>query len=298
MTKAKKGLGKGLSALIPEKKLEIQDIKSDEESIRQIDISKIAPNPNQPRKNFDPKKMKALVESIQAHGIIQPIVVCLTEKGYEIVAGERRWKAAKQAGLKKIPCIIKDINERQQMEIALIENIQREDLNPIEEASAYKILIENYQLTQEQISTAIGKSRSYIANTIRLLNLSEKVKYMVIECQLTSGHARALLRIQDTKIQEEFANQIIQKQLSVRETEELVAQLDENKENIKKKEQRKKQKDDYLISIEDMLKTALGTKVNIVKGKKKGKIEIEYYSNDELERLIELLKEMPTANLS
>jgi len=291
MAKPKRGLGKGLSALIPERKLESIQTQRGRGDIQQVEVESIVPNSNQPRKYFDPEKLNALVESIRKHGIIQPIVICPIEKGYEIVAGERRWRAAKLAGLKEIPCIIKEIEPVKRFEIALIENIQREDLNPIEEALAYKELIKNYQLTQEEISASIGRSRSYIANSIRLLNLDSSVQEMVIQDQITSGHARALLRIQDPKIQKDIADQIIQNKLSVRETEALVAKIVEGREKKKKKENTP-QKDAYLISIEDSLRVALGTKVNIIRRKKKGKIEIEYYSDEELERLVGMLQEI------
>ncbi|HHY90198.1 MAG TPA: ParB/RepB/Spo0J family partition protein [Clostridiales bacterium] len=289
MAKPKRGLGKGLSALIPENQLESIQTQRGKGSIQQVKVESIVPNSNQPRKHFDPEKLDALAESIQKHGIIQPIVICPIEKGYEIIAGERRWRAAKLAGLKEIPCIIKEMDPVKRFEIALIENLQREDLNPIEEAMAYRELIKNYQLTQEEISASVGKSRSYIANSIRLLNLDPAVQEMVIQDQITSGHARALLRIQDPKIQKDVADQIIQNKLSVRETEALVAEMVEGKGKKKKKANTPK-KDAYLISIEDSLRAALGTKVNIIRRKKKGKIEIEYYSDEELERLVGMLQ--------
>ncbi|MCT4605878.1 MAG: ParB/RepB/Spo0J family partition protein [Marinisporobacter sp.] len=287
MAKKRSGLGKGLSALIPERNADTEKKKEPKGEIDQVNINQIKPNRNQPRKNFNQEKLDTLAESIKNHGVLQPIVVRTIEEGYEIIAGERRWKACRQAGLKEIPCIIKDIDEKGRMEIALIENLQREDLNPIEEALAYKTLIESYQLTQEQISSSIGKSRPYIANIVRLLNLTDEVREMVIQNLLSNGHARALLRIEDPKIQKQIGEKIIENNLSVRETESLVGKIIENKEE---KQKRNKEKDHTLIFIEDTLKTRLGTKVNIVKGKKKGKIEIEYYSDEELERLVELLQ--------
>ncbi|MCT4618120.1 MAG: ParB/RepB/Spo0J family partition protein [Marinisporobacter sp.] len=287
MVKKRSGLGKGLSALIPERNTDTEKKKAPKGEIDKVNINQIKPNRNQPRKNFNQDKLDTLAESIKNHGVLQPIVVRTIEEGYEIIAGERRWKACRQAGLKEIPCIIKDIDEKGRMEIALIENLQREDLNPIEEALAYKTLIEAYKLTQEQISSSIGKSRPYIANIVRLLNLTEEVRDMVIKNLLSNGHARALLRIEDPKTQKQIGEKIIENNLSVRETEGLVAKIIENKEE---KQKRNKEKDHTLIFIEDTLKTRLGTKVNIVKGKKKGKIEIEYYSDEELERLVELLQ--------
>ncbi|QXM07013.1 ParB/RepB/Spo0J family partition protein [Crassaminicella indica] len=287
MVKKRSGLGKGLSALIPERNTDIEKNREIKGDIQNINIHEINPNRNQPRKSFDQEKLDALAKSIKNYGVIQPIVVRTIKEGYEIVAGERRWKACRQAGLKEIPCIIKELNEKERMEIALIENLQREDLNPIEEALAYKMLIEDYQLTQEEISSSIGKSRPYIANMIRLLKLSEEVRKMLMNNLLSSGHARALLRIEDSNLQKQIGEKIIANNLSVRETESLVTKLINDKGEKKKKQ---KTKDTTLMFIEDTLQTRLGTKVNIIKGKKKGKIEIEYYSDEELERLVELLQ--------
>ncbi|WZL73152.1 ParB/RepB/Spo0J family partition protein [Clostridiaceae bacterium 35-E11] len=287
MAKARSGLGKGLNALIPEKKPNIDKVQSIHKDIHKVHIHEIKPNREQPRKFFDTEKLDALTESVKIHGIIQPILVRPIKNGYEIVAGERRWKAAKEAGLKEIPCIIKEIDEKQGMELALIENLQREDLNPIEEALAYKVLMETYHLKQEEISLSVGKSRPYIANTIRLLNLTEEVRNMVRDNRLTSGHARVLLRIEDKKLQKEIAEKIVANQLSVRETESLVGSIIEKKA---KKNSVKEERDSNLVFLEDNLKRLLGTKVNIVTGKKKGKIEIEYYSEEELNRLIEWLQ--------
>lgn len=287
MAKAKRGLGKGLNALIPQGKNKASTTNESRGEINKINIHEIKPNEEQPRKNFDPEKIQILAESIKAYGVIQPIVVRPVERGYEIIAGERRWKATKKAGIKEIPCIIKEIDERERMEIALIENLQREDLNFIEEAIAYKALMDLYDLTQEKISSIVGKSRSHIANIIRLLHLSEDIKNMVISGDITGGHARALLRINDESMQKEIADKIVQHELSVRETEKLIAGIVENKEIPQKKE---KNKDHVLIDMEDTLKRILGTKVSIVKKKNKGKIEIEYYSDDELERILEFLQ--------
>ncbi|WP_053955116.1 ParB/RepB/Spo0J family partition protein [Inediibacterium massiliense] len=286
MAKRRNVLGKGLSALIPDKKDD--DIQNENKgNIEMISIHKIRPNKNQPRKHFNKEKLETLSESIKNHGVIQPIVIRPIGQGYEIIAGERRWKACKQAELDEIPCIIKEIDEQGRMEIALIENIQREDLNPIEEAFAYKNLMEKYKVTQEEISCSIGKSRPYIANTVRLLNLTEEVQNMLIDQLISSGHARALLRIGDHNLQKQLAEGIIQNGLSVRETENIITKMLENK---KEQPKPKIKKDNHISYIEDVLKERLGTKVNIIKGKKKGKIEIEYYSEDELERLIEVLR--------
>lgn len=287
MAKMKGGLGKGLNALIPEINVHFEEEKLIKGQIVSVDINNIKPNALQPRKIFDKEKLNSLIESIKAYGVIQPVVVRQIDMGYELIAGERRWKAARQAGLKEIPCVLKEMDERQRMEIALIENLQREDLNPIEEAMAFKTLMETYGLTQEDISISIGKSRPHIANTVRLLNLPKIVQKFVMDHELSSGHARALLSIDNMDLLTETAKRVIENNLSVREAEALVTEIHNKK---KKKELKKKTKDSTLMFIEDTLKGILGTKVNIVKGKKKGKIEIEYYGDEELERLIEIIQ--------
>lgn len=288
MGKIKGGLGRGLNALIPEGNIQFTEEKAGKGQVTLLDIHNIKPNGNQPRKVFDHDKLSSLVDSIKAHGIIQPIVVRKIDLGYELIAGERRWRAARQAGLKEIPCIVKEIDDRQRMEIALIENLQREDLNPIEEAMAFKSLMDTYKLTQEEISITIGKSRPFIANSVRLLNLPRVVQNYIVEQKLSGGHGRALLSLEREDLILEVSQRVLANDLSVRDTEALVAQLIDNK----KKETRKKNKskDSTLICLEDTLKGILGTKVKIIKGKKKGKIEIEYYGEDELERLIEILQ--------
>jgi len=287
LAKQRRGLGKGLEALIPQRIEE--DIFSDRanKGIVTIDIDKIIPNRDQPRKTFDKEKLENLEKSIELHGIVQPIIVRKVPEGYEIVAGERRWRAAKNVGLKEIPCIVKELEEDKVIEFALIENLQREDLNDIEEALAYKKLIEEHSLTQERISIITGKSRSYIANTLRLLNLTGEVQRMIIEGKITGGHGKALLKIEDEKLQLEVANRVIKDELSVRETERLVNKIAEGN----KKRKRESRKDSHILYIEEILKETLGTKVSIVKGKKKGKIEIEYYSDDDLDRIINILRD-------
>ncbi|RKD22239.1 chromosome segregation DNA-binding protein [Caminicella sporogenes DSM 14501] len=289
MTKVKRGLGKGLSALIPQgyNQSFVDENSKDDKVIKMIKINNIRPNEKQPRKYFNEEKIKDLEESIREHGIVQPIIVRKIPSGFEIVAGERRWRAAKNASLKEIPCIIKDLNDEETVKLSLIENLQREDLNDIEEALAYKRLIDEYNMTQEKISRLVGKSRTYIANTLRLLNLSRHVKDLIIEGKITGGHGRALLRIKDEKLQKQVALKVIEENLTVREVEKFVAGLLEKSE---RKEKKKVNKDSNIIFLEETLKEVLGTKVNIVKGKKKGKIEIEYYSDDDLERIINLLK--------
>lgn len=283
MSAKKSALGKGLGALIPETNIEDKE-KESNNLIKEIDINKIIPNNDQPRKNFDEEKLSSLSESIKENGIIQPIVVVKEKEFYKIVAGERRWRAAKMAGIKKVPIIEKKLNDKEIMELSLIENLQREDLNPIEEAEAYKRLIEEFKLTQEAISVKVGKSRPVIANSLRLLNLDDKVKQYLIEGTISVGHGRLLLEISDKEKQYEAAKRIIDYSLNVRQTEKFIKEMLEKKENKKTSIK----KDIYIKEVEDRLKNVLGTKVCISKGKKKGKIEIEYYSQEDLERLIEL----------
>ena len=273
----KKGLGKGLGALI-------SPANSEESGVREIKINDIEPNSNQPRKNFNDEKLIQLSESIKQHGIVQPIIVKREEETYRIVAGERRWRAARLAGLTSVPVIIKELSNKQIMEIALIENLQREDLNPIEEAEAFDRLIKDYNMTQEQLSTTVGRSRSAIANAIRLLALNEKIRNYVIHGELTSGHARALLGLQDTEIQLQAAEEVVLKNLNVRETEKLVKKYLTHK--VKPKATPKKAEQ---MEIEDKLKNIFGTKVQLVTNNKKGKILIEFYSMDELDRILELV---------
>ncbi|UWD49183.1 ParB/RepB/Spo0J family partition protein [Clostridioides difficile] len=278
-------LGRGLSALIPEIKGETSD-----KEIVNIDIDKIYPNEVQPRKQFDEEKIKVLSESIKNYGVLQPIVVKMDENNkYMIIAGERRFRASKLANKGQIPAIIKDIEMKDIMEIALIENLQREDLNSIEEALAYKSLIEHYNVTQEEISEAVGKSRPHITNTLRLLNLGQDVIDMIDSGKITAGHGKALLRIVDKKLQLQIAKKIEEEELSVREVENIAKKISENKEeDITKKS---KPKDVFILDVEDKLRNIFGTKVNISKGKKKGKIEIEYYNDDDLNSIVSMLLE-------
>ena len=284
-TRRSNRLGKGLGALIPTIKEDI-----DPKDIVSIQISQIYANPDQPRKIFDPEKIEILSNSIRNYGVLQPIVLKPDENGkYMIIAGERRFRASKKARLTEIPAVIKDIPIKDIMEIALIENLQREDLNAIEEAIAYKSLIDNYNVTQEEISEAVGKSRPHITNTLRLLNLGKEVIAMIEDNRITPGHGKALLRVSDAIAQLQIANKVIEEELSVRETENIAKKFSENQqiENIKKK----KEKDIYILDVEEKLANILGTKVNISKGRKKGKIEIEYYNDDDLNNIISLLIE-------
>ncbi|MEN2775065.1 ParB/RepB/Spo0J family partition protein [Acetivibrio clariflavus] len=280
---SKKGLGKGLGALISTANEEIQS-----GGVIELKINEIEPTVGQPRKKFDDEKLMQLSESIKEHGIVQPIIVRKEDNTYKIVAGERRWRAARLAGLTSVPVIVKELSNRQVMEMALIENIQREDLNPIEEAEAYERLLNEYNMTQEELSKSIGKNRSTIANIIRLLYLCDKVKEHLINGEISSGHARAILALDDIELQEKVCKEIIEKSLSVRETEKLVKRIQKGDEKVEKV----KNEDENIQKIEDDLEKILGTKVKLFNKNKKGKIMIEYYSNEDLERILELFKKM------
>lgn len=280
-------LGRGLSALIPDTKDDI-----DSKEIVRLDLSKVYPNDTQPRKVFDEEKIHVLCESIKHYGVLQPIVVKPDEDGrYMIIAGERRYRASKMAKQKDIPAVIKDIPMKDIMEIALIENLQREDLNAIEEALAYRSLIEHYEVTQEEISEAVGKSRPHITNTLRLLNLGENIIVMIEHGQLTAGHGKALLRVSDLEKQLELANKVKEEELSVRETERLAKKIVEENTDLNNKKSSAKEKDIFIVDVEEKLTNVFGTKVNISKGKKKGKIEIEYYNEDDLNNIVSMLLE-------
>ena len=279
----KRGLGKGLSTMIS-----TQSSSINENVVSQLNIIDVEPNKEQPRKAFDKEKLDALTSSISEIGVILPIIVTKKESGrYMIIAGERRWRAAKAAGLKKIPAIIKDYEDKEAAEVALIENLQREDLNPIEEAKGYKSLIDGFSMTQEEISKRVGKSRSAITNSLRILNLPDEIIKYVISGEISQGHGRALLSINDDKLKLEIANRIIKEGLNVRQVENLVKGL--SKEKPKKKKSNS-QLDAEIKSIEEKLAKSFSTKVTIKHGEKKGKIEIEYYGNDDLDRILKILK--------
>ncbi|HAJ33137.1 MAG TPA: chromosome partitioning protein ParB [Candidatus Atribacteria bacterium] len=277
---SKRGLGKGLEALIPKAE------HKEKEFVIEMDTESLTPNLFQPRKNFDKEKMEELKESIKKHGIIQPIVVRKMANGYEIVAGERRLKAAKEIGLKKIPAIIKTFNNEKSLEIALVENIQREDLNPIEQANAFKRLIEEFNLTQQELAEATGKSRALVANTIRLLKLDLEIQKNISEGKISFGHAKLLLSIEDEEMQKAVCDRIMTNDLSVRDTERLI-------KNIGKVQKRKFEVKNITIErfpeVEGKLRDILGTKISIFFDGKKGKISIEFYSKEDLRRIIDLL---------
>ncbi len=275
-----RGLGKGLGALITSNLLE------EGEQVSEISISEIRPNPYQPRKEFDAAAIEELAESIKEHGIIQPLIVRKSIKGYELVAGERRLRAAKEVGLKKVPVVVKAYSDQQLMEIALIENLQRENLNPIEEAEAYEKLIEHYSYTQEELAQKIGKSRPHVANILRLLQLPDKIREFVSRSALSMGHARALLPVGKEDLQVQLANDVVKKGLSVRQLEELVKQLNVSRETNKKKVEKK---EPLVLQMEERLRSRFGTSVKIKKGSKRGKIEIDFYSNDDLQRILDIL---------
>ena len=285
------GLGKGLDSLIPdtgkvaEKEKKVKVVEKPIEM--KLKINQVEPNREQPRKIFDEESLQELAESVKQFGVLQPLIVQKRDDYYEIIAGERRWRAAKLAGLKEVPVVIRDMTDQEIVEISLIENIQRENLNPIEEAAAYKRLLTEFNLKQEEVAERVSKSRTAVTNSMRLLKLDERVQQMVIEGMLSTGHARALLAIEDRELQFQTATKIYNEKLSVREVEKLVKNL--GKEKPAKKEENAQQKAVFQ-DLEEKMKAALGTKVTINrKNNQKGKIEIEYYSMDELERLMEIM---------
>ena len=277
---------KSKSAQEPEKKEEENDIGKE----LMVKVTAIEPNREQPRKDFNEEAMEELAESMKVYGVLQPLLVQKKGDYYEIIAGERRWRAAKLAGLKEVPVVIREYTKQQTMEIALIENVQREDLNPIEEAKAYQRLIQEFELKQEEIAARVGKNRVTITNSMRLLKLDERVQDLLIQNQITGGHARALLSVEDGQLQYELAGKIIAENLSVRETEKLVKSLSKNK-NPKEKKVEDESLTLIFHDLEERMKSAMGTKVSINrKDKNKGRVEIEYYSESELERIVELIE--------
>ncbi len=292
---AKRGLGKGLSALITDD-LE-QEISENKKGVMKLKIKDVGPNKDQPRKKFNEDLLQELADSIKQYGVIQPLVVIKKDDFYEIVVGERRWRAAKLAGLKEVPAILKGYTEREILEVSLIENIQRENLNAIEEAIAYKRLMDDFKLKQDDVAEKVSKSRSAIANAIRLLNLDARVQNMIVDEMISGGHARALLAVKDGDIQCELANQIFDENLNVRDTEKLIKSIYNSKVD-KKKSNNEDELTPIYKEVEEQFKEIFGTKVNIHrKSKKKGKIEIEYYSGEDLERLIELIGTIKMNNI-
>lgn len=295
-TAKKNGLGKGLDSLITNKVNTAKTTattkpatKKDEKVVEGVlvNINKVEPNREQPRKNFDEDALLELAESIKQFGVLQPLLVQQKDDYYEIIAGERRWRAAKIAGVKEVPVIVKEYTDQEILEIGLIENIQRENLNPIEEAIAFKRLLEEFNLKQDEVAERVSKSRTAVTNSMRLLKLSDKVQQMIIDDMISTGHARALLAIDDPELQYTLANKIFDEKLSVRETEKLVKEI----KNPKKPKEKKVMENAFIYQdLEEKMKGVFGTKVSIAsKGKGKGKIEIEYYSDDELEHLFDMM---------
>jgi ParB family chromosome partitioning protein len=295
----KRGLGKGLDSLIPNKMEDetkkaavtagSKEVSQEDGPVTIVNITKVEPNRDQPRKNFDEDALEELAESIKQYGLLQPILVQKKKDYYEIIAGERRWRAAKKAGLKEVPVVVKDYSPQEIMEIALIENIQREDLNPVEEAMAYQRLIKEYDLKQDEVAERVSKSRTAITNSIRLLKLDERVQNMLIQESISSGHARALLAVKDGDEQYNLAMKIFDEKLSVRETEKLIKSL--GKEKMPKPKKKELKNDFVYRDLEEKLKTVTGTKVMINrKTEKSGKIEIEYYNQEDLEKIIGFFK--------
>lgn len=297
----KSGLGKGLDSLIPNKKNDISDSKVEKKQEKENDspksgeimvrINEVEPNRDQPRKDFDEDALMELADSIRQFGILQPLLVQKKKNYYEIIAGERRWRAAKLAGIKEVPIIVKDYTDQEIVEISLIENIQRENLNPIEEAMAFKRLLQEFKLKQDEVAERVSKSRTAVTNSMRLLKLSPRVQQMIIDDMISTGHARALLAIDDEEQQFILANKIFDEKLSVRETEKLVKALKNPKKEVKKE---KSEHTFIYENIEEQIKNIMGTKVSVnQKANGKGKIEIEYYSEEELERIYDLLMTIP-----
>lgn len=276
-----KGLGKGINALFSHLDT------NQEETVQEISIKELRPNPYQPRKIFNEEAIEGLKQSIQEHGILQPIIVRKSIKGYEIVVGERRFRAAKEAKLEKVPVVVRDLSDQQMMELAVLENLQREDLTPIEEGNAYKMLMERLNLTQEELAKRLGKSRPHIANLVRLLSLPQDIQQLVSDGKLSMGHARALLGLKNKNKMKPLAEKVMKDGLNVRQLELLIQQLNQNVSRETKK--KKPPKDIFIQEQESILREKFGTTVTITQMKKKGKIEIEFFSKEDLERILEIL---------
>jgi len=283
MATKRMALGKGLGALIPEAETE------ETRALLYCGIEEIIPNRSQPRKHFDESRLQELADSIKEKGILEPLMVRRVDQGYELVVGERRWRAAQKAGLKEVPVLVKDLADREALEISLIENIQREDLNPIEEAEAFKHLMEEFNLSQEELAQRIGKDRATIANTLRLLRLPFEIRNQVLQDHITSGHARAILSLDAKEKQKELCALIIQKGLSVREAEALAKRWAEKPKKAGPSKPRNDDLESQLTSLQDSLKRFLSTQVRILHKGKRGKIEVEYYSHEDLGRIVEAI---------
>lgn len=280
----KKGLGRGLDALLPSVGAELA-----ESGVQEIPVDEIVPNRFQPRQRFDPEKLNELVASIREHGVVQPVVVRKVERGYELVVGERRWRAAREAGLSVIPAVVKDMgSDVEVVEVALVENLQREDLNPMEEASAYQYLIQEFGLTQDEVARRVGRSRPQVANTLRLFNLDAEAREHVQSGDLTMGHAKAVLSVSDRASQKQLIRKILQKGLSVREAEELARRMTETgKEGADRVPA--EPADSPYAQVEEQLRNVLGTKVRVKGQGGRGRVEVEFYSDEDLERIVDLI---------
>jgi ParB family chromosome partitioning protein len=283
MATKRMALGKGLGALLPEFG------QAEPKTLLYCGIEEIIPNRSQPRKHFDESKLQELAESIKEKGILEPLIVRRTDQGYELIVGERRWRAAQKAGLKEVPVIVKEVEGREVLEISLIENLQREDLNPIEAAEAFKHLIEEFNLSQEDLSKRIGKDRTTITNTLRLLKLPLEVRNQLLQNRITSGHARAILSLESKEKQKELCALIIKKGLSVREAESIAKRWAEKPKKSITPVKPKGDLESQLSSLQDSMRKYLGAKVHITQKGKRGKIEIEYYSHEDLERIVEAI---------
>jgi len=283
MATKRMALGKGLGALLPEFG------QAESKTLLYCGIEEVFPNPSQPRKQFDESRLQELAESIREKGILEPLLVRRTDQGYELIVGERRWRAAQKAGLREVPVLVKEVEGRDAFEISLIENLQREDLNPVEEAEAFKHLIEAFHLSQDDLSKRIGKDRTTIANSLRLLKLPPEVRNQLLQNHITSGHARALLSLDDKEKQKELCALIVKKGLSVREAERLARQWAARLRKAVFSEKPKGDLESQLGGLQDSLRKRLGTKVRITQKGKRGKIEIEYFSDEELERIVETI---------
>lgn len=278
-----KGLGKGINALFTN----VDAAK--EESVQEISLRELRPNPYQPRKVFEPEAIEELKESIKEHGILQPIIARKSIKGYEIVVGERRFRAAKAAKLDKVPVVVRELTDKQMMELAVLENLQREDLSPIEEGNAYQLLMDKLDLTQEQLAKRLGKSRPHIANHIRLLSLPPQIQQLIIDDKITMGHGRALLGLRKKEKLQAVVEKIIKESLNVRQLEKLIHELNEN---VSRETKKPEKKDVFIKEQETLLRERFGTNVSIKQSKKKGKIEFEFFSQDDLNRILELLSDL------
>jgi ParB family chromosome partitioning protein len=283
MATKKMALGKGLGALLPEYD------QAESKTLFYCGIEEILPNRSQPRKHFDESRLEELAESIREKGILEPLIVRKVEQGYELIVGERRWRAAQKAGLKEVPVLVREVEGQEALELSLIENVQRENLNPVEEAEAFKRLTEEFNISQEELATRIGKDRTTIANAVRLLKLPPEVRSQLLQNRITSGHARAILSLDAKERQKELCSLIIQKGLSVREAEALAKRWSKKSKKPTAAGQKKGELVSQLKSLQDSLRQNLGTKVRIVSKGKKGKIEIEYYSHEDLGRIVEAI---------